>query len=437
MFGGMRKTTVAGWSVGSAYASLKSEGRSPWRFRQGWCAFAFAILTAGAVTVPASTGAYAQALNCSNLTSAAPIAPTLRWTIAAGCSAVSTATGATTALTTMDIAFLTQTSAFVGAPSNAQPNQMGSGIWIRGVGGQNTVSSTGTATVAQVPGLSLTANSQGRMDFGGFQVGADLGRFNLGATGLNVVFGVTGGLLDATDHELIGTGTFAYSIPFVGGYAATTWGNFFADVTVREDFYSETVTAANVGLSGAGVSGNSVNVMGEAGYRFDIGRWFVEPSAGLVWSRLDTGSLAVVVPSGLAAPLPATVPGTFGVNPIDSLIGRAGVRVGTSVQAGNIGLQPFVAASVWNEFASNATSSGTFLCPCTAPPSPVTLNISDTRVGTFGQFGVGTAAQILNTGWLGFVRADYRTGENIQGWDLTGGIRYQFLWDNRAPLITK
>ena len=46
MFGGMRKTTVAGWSVGSAYASLKSEGRSPWRFRQGWCAFAFAILTA-------------------------------------------------------------------------------------------------------------------------------------------------------------------------------------------------------------------------------------------------------------------------------------------------------------------------------------------------------------------------------------------------------
>jgi outer membrane autotransporter protein len=357
----------------------------------------------------------------------------LSWTIPAACSAVSTATGATTALTTLDIAFLTQTSAFVGTPGNAQPNQMGSGIWIRGVGGQNTISSTGTATAPGVAGApTLTANSQGRMDFAGFQVGADLGRFNLGASGLNIIFGVTGGLLDATDQELIGTGTFVYSIPFVGGYAAATLGNFFSDILIREDFYSEAVTAANFGLSGAGVSGNAINVMGEAGYRFDVGRWFVEPSAGLVWSRLDTSSLAVVIPA--SALVPTAVTGTFGVNPVESLIGRLGVRVGTSVQAGNVGLQPFVAASVWNEFAPNATSGGTFACSC----GPTAFNISDTRVGTFGQFGIGTAAQILNTGWLGFIRADYRTGEFIQGWDLAGGIRYQFLWDlPRLPLIAK
>jgi hypothetical protein len=61
-----------------------------------------------------------------------------------------------------------------------------------------------------------------------------------------------------------------------------------------------------------------------------------------------------------------------------------------------------------------------------------------TRVGTFGQFGLGTAAQLANTGWLGFVRADYRTGDDIHGWDVTGGIRYQFAWDTgRAPLVTK
>jgi hypothetical protein len=29
---------------------------------------------------------------------------------------------------------------------------------------------------------------------------------------------------------------------------------------------------------------------------------------------------------------------------------------------------------------------------------------------------------------LGFIRGEYRTGENIHGWDVVGGIRYQFLW---------
>jgi outer membrane autotransporter protein len=112
--------------------------------------------------------------------------------------------------------------------------------------------------------------------------------------------------------------------------------------------------------------------------------------------------------------------------------------VGTSVTAGNIAWQPFAAASVWREFDSDVTS--TFLtnqCPCGAP---VSLNISTSRVGTFGQFGLGTAAQITNTGWLGFVRADYRTGEEIHGWDVTGGIRYQFAWDTipaTRPLVTK
>jgi hypothetical protein len=116
------------------------------------------------------------------------------------------------------------------------------------------------------------------------------------------------------------------------------------------------------------------------------------------------------------------------------LVRRAGVRVGTSLTAGSIGLQPFVAASVWDEFAGNTTSS--FTCNCQlAGLFPVGVNISGTRVGTFGQFGLGTAAQILNTGWLGFVRADYRTGENIQGWDL---IRYQFaIFTPPPPLATK
>ena len=403
---------------------------------------AIAICCLGAVLIGGSTAGQAQNLSCSN-PSTANLPNGFHWTPAAVCSAVSSAVAATSAVTTIDIAFLTQTSAFVGTPNNPQVNQLGGGVWIRGVGGQNTISSTGTATstVASTPGpVSFSSNSQERINFGGFQAGADLGRFNLGASGLNIIVGVTGGLLDATANELTGSGTYIFDVPFVGGYVAATWGNFFADVLVREDFYGESMTSANFGLSNAGVRGNAVNVTSSAGYRYDIGSWFVEPSVGFIWSHLDLDPIGV--PGGGNSngnPNTALVPpGAFTVNPVDSMIGRAGVRVGTSVTAGNIGFQPFVAASVWDEFASNTTSTfSTVACPCGAG-TPVSLNISTTRVGTFGQFGLGTAAQILNTGWLGFVRADYRTGDNIQGWDLTGGIRYQFaLGVPPVPLVTK
>jgi Autotransporter beta-domain len=404
---------------------------------------AIAICCLGAVVIGGSTAGQAQHLSCNN-PSTAGLGPGFTWTPAAVCSAVSSAVAATSAVTTIDIAFLTQTSAFVGTPSNPQANQLGSGFWIRGVGGQNTISSTGTATATaggQPLALSLNGNSQERVNFGGFQVGADLGRFNYGASGLNMVVGITGGLLEATANELTGSGTFSFNVPFVGGYVAATWGNFFGDVLVRDDFYGESVTAANFGLSDAGVRGNAINVTGSAGYRYDIGGWFLEPSVGFIWSHLDLndpinapGGNPATVNSGLSG----VPPGVFTVNPIDSLIGRAGIRVGTSVTTGNIVFQPFVSASVWNEFASDTTSTfSTIQCPC-GHGVPVSLDVSTTRIGTFGQFGLGTAAQILNTGWLGFVRADYRTGENIQGWDLTGGIRYQFaIFTPPPPLVTK
>jgi len=64
-------------------------------------------------------------------------------------------------------------------------------------------------------------------------------------------------------------------------------------------------------------------------------------------------------------------------------------------------------------------------------------------VGTYGQFALGTAAVFGNSGWLGYGRVDYRTGENIEGWSVTGGLRYQFtpgpsgrsIKDGPAPAV--
>ena len=43
-----------------------------------------------------------------------------------------------------------------------------------------------------------------------------------------------------------------------------------------------------------------------------------------------------------------------------------------------------------------------------------------------------TAAAIINTGWLGYARVDYRTGEDIEGWSVNAGLRYQFTPEQRA-----
>jgi opacity protein-like surface antigen len=44
---------------------------------------------------------------------------------------------------------------------------------------------------------------------------------------------------------------------------------------------------------------------------------------------------------------------------------------------------------------------------------------------------------LADTGWLGFARVDYRTGENIEGYSVSAGLRYQFenpghVAENRA-----
>ena len=41
----------------------------------------------------------------------------------------------------------------------------------------------------------------------------------------------------------------------------------------------------------------------------------------------------------------------------------------------------------------------------------------------------------MNTGWLGFVRVDYRNGDSIDGWTGNAGIRYQFTPETIAAVL--
>ena len=361
---------------------------------------------------------------------------------------------------TANTAFLAGTTAFVGSPGGAKPNQQAGGVWTRGIVGtvENNNTTTSEVRFTNPPSGPGTINCQTttKQDFAGFQVGRDIGELNLDGSGLNVHFGLTAGWFEANAKDTSPGGTFHgdFQVPFAGLYGSATQGNFFADSQVRGDFFDNRVSDTANGLFDQQFGARSISVTGNMGYRFDVAagdhsKWFIEPSLGGVWSHTDVDPLNVAGTFFLHPPLFGFgVPGTVQINDVESLLGRASVRVGTSFVSHKVAWQPFATASVFREFAGDVTTSQTAnlaaLCQqvsgdaailCAAPvfPGGVALkdiqmigNLTTSRVGTYGQFGLGISGQVIDTGWLGYARVDYRTGENIEGVSGNMGLRYQF-----------
>jgi outer membrane autotransporter protein len=407
------------------------------------------LLGAGAATIMLFFWASTAQAQC---TSAGLTTPPPVWSNAAvaAVAGVSASVGSlVSSIHTANTAFLTQSTAFIGSPANPQPDQQGGGVWARGVGGHMTTSATATAGTimfgAPVPG-SITCNTRTVADFAGVQVGADVARLNV--NGWNLHAGSTVGYLglrtqDTTPPGLNPPPSFRDSlqIPFVGIYGAATNGGFFVDGQVRWDFYQNESSDNNHGLFGQHFDARGIGLTGNVGYNQDLGNhWFIEPSAGIVWSRTRVDP--VNVPGTVVSGSGFVPPWVLAVNDIQSTLGRLSVRVGTSVASGNVVLQPFASASVFHEFQGEVTSSLTSNFASIGSPLPtLSSSISTASLGTYGQFGLGVAAQFTSTGWVSYLRGDYRTGDNIEGWSLNGGLRYQFVPDPTArgggPMIAK
>src|SRR5262245_18869142 len=128
-------------------------------------------LLAGALVLAAATfgsagQAEAQVSTCSNPTALSPVVFQFNvWGPAAVCAGASAGSSISSAITTLDVAFLTQSTVFVSSPTNPRPDQMGGGVWIRGVGGEDRVTSSSTVTAigtAAIPPGTLSVNSQER-----------------------------------------------------------------------------------------------------------------------------------------------------------------------------------------------------------------------------------------------------------------------------------
>jgi outer membrane autotransporter protein len=217
-------------------------------------------------------------------------------------------------------------------------------------------------------------------------------------------------------------------------------GNFVADAFVRQDFYLMELTDPANGLSHQSHTANGVSVGGSVAYRFVLpASWYIEPSGGGSWSLVQVGRIDTPgVPSNLFASGIANI-GSVQVNDIESLLGRVSLRTGFTTKVGSTTVSPFAIGTVFHEFANDVTSvsrgGGPTTTPCIPPLCPTPgintffnqlLNTSTSRVGTFGQVGLGTAAAFADPRWSAFARADYRFGENVDGYSLNGGVRFQW-----------
>ena len=339
----------------------------------------------------------------------------------------STASGVLGAINTMDTAFLAQGSAFVTNPPSQSPDVRTSGMWLREVGGLATTDSMGTVNGATVLGNNVPGSTNCmasvRQEYGGVQAGADLGTLNLTGSGASIHFGITGGYGISSAHDNAAPTSLETQASFVGAYGTLAYGDLFADLMVRGNFYQiGSIEAPVLELHNGSFNANGTSVSGNVGYnmRFPGSTWFVEPSAGFVYSTVRLGQLTI--PGNIGQLGGLVSPGVVQFDDVNSTLGRLGVRVGTDVTIGNVAVQPFVTVSVWHEFEGPALSTfnGSF------NGLPTTFQVSNSRLGTYGQYSAGAAWQVANSGWAGYARLDVRNGSNIDGVGINGGLRYTF-----------
>jgi opacity protein-like surface antigen len=368
---------------------------------------------------------------------------------------------------TINTAFLPNGSAFLASEPNSAPDQQGGGVWTRAVGGtvdtKLNTNFSGSFTVTtppilggtgfQVP-LSTSCTASVKQNFAGFEAGHDIARLNTGNSDWH--FGVLAGYVGTKlDIPALGVGlppqSGDFEAPSAGLYASFSKGSFSADVQGR--LYELQGESLGQRLDARGYS-----LAGNMSYRVDLpGNWTLEPSVGAIFSRtsidpLDiapvTGSLGVAVPGILSPSTLATLSGTLQVDDVESFLGRASVKLGTSfpLAGGQIVAYPFVTASVFHEFEGDVTASlvasGSFPSNFGTFQFQGAGNLTAGSIGTYGQFGAGSAFQLADTGWLSFARVDYRTGEFIEGYSVLAGLRYQFndpghVAENRARYPVK
>jgi len=239
---------------------------------------------------------------------------------------------------------------------------------------------------------------------GGVIGGADVVISGLTSPDDAVILGTFGGYTVASVQLAKNVGHQFYEGGSVGAYATYLNGGFFADTLFKADLLGLDITGPNV-RQNTGLQNYSF--LGNIGYRFNLANaLYIEPTAGLEYVITNFNSTPVASTT--------TVPLQDG----DALRGRIGARLGTEFTENNIRIEPSITGLVYDVFSESGT---------TATFGSVTGVSGLKNVGKVrGEVQASVNFFNLDTGWAGFLRADYRVGGDLVGAGGRAGVRYQW-----------
>jgi autotransporter family porin len=275
------------------------------------------------------------------------------------------------------------------------------GLWARGSFGElNRDASVSFSSFGPT-----TAHLNRDQRTGDFQAGVDFGTRDLLGPGDALIFGVLGGfVVSELDYDQLAQ-SFDLNGGQVGAYATYLNGGLFLDTLFKADFV-DLDPKSTVGFAGS-LDAQNFGVRLDSGYRFGgFGPgMFFEPLAtiGVVDSEIDNftqGGNRVNFDDGT------------------SVRGRLGLRLGASMKAGAMTVEPFVIGSIWHEFEDDnrtaLVSSGTL------------FSLADNFQDTWGEVSAGINLFNLGAGASGFGKVDVVFGDDIDGVGGQLGVRYKW-----------
>jgi len=265
------------------------------------------------------------------------------------------------------------------------------GGWIQVFAGETEREATQSFTSG---GAATTFDVSYEQDFEGIQAGVDHESGPL-------ILGLTVGVGQSESRFEASPGALEMDAKNLGLYLAFASGNFYLNLLAKVD-WMDIETNPGPGLAAA-FDATAYGARGVAGFRFDLGNLYLEPSVGLSWVTVDIDDYR----SGGA---------TISFDNATSLRGTAGLRIGGIVATGGDGvLSPFAGVRVVEEFGG-ANRNDFFL--------GTNLNLTEDGPGTHGEASVGLT---FTSGSVeAFIRGELDFGNDVEGRAVRGGVRVRF-----------
>ena len=214
--------------------------------------------------------------------------------------------------------------------------------------------------------------------------------------------GLAGGELAGRVTDAAGSGASGdIQLPFVGGYAAFSNAGFAAVAQARYFALDMRLTDAPLAVFNQSQHASGMSYAAQASYRFAAGALYLEPEAGVSYTRLGLADEAANV-------------GALSFGRAQLTLAHAGLRLGAEIAHGEDRIAPYLLAAVWRTDKSGDSIA--------VPQGPT---IAPTGLAGFEQVGLGVSAAFAR-GFSLSAQGEALFGAKLSGLAASAEMRWRF-----------